>query len=99
MRRTTDDAFMVLLIKPQFEAGREQVGKGGVVRDLGVHRDIIRRLAATWAEAGLRFAGLARSPITGPAGNIEYLAHLEKQQGTTLNLEEAIQREVTAHAG
>ncbi|HKP51674.1 MAG TPA: TlyA family RNA methyltransferase [Chloroflexia bacterium] len=76
---TTSDAFMVFLIKPQFEAGREQVSKGGVVRDPKVHRDVIIRLASMWQERGLYLVGLARSPITGPAGNIEYLVYLEKQ--------------------
>ena len=76
---TTPEAFFVFLIKPQFEAGREHVGKGGVVRDPKIHRDVIIRLAETWHGMGLHLAGLARSPITGPAGNVEYLAHLEKQ--------------------
>ena len=78
LRLTTPDAFFVFLIKPQFEAGRERVGKGGVVRDPRVHRDVIIRLAERWRGMGLLLAGLARSPITGPAGNVEYLAYLEK---------------------
>jgi 23S rRNA (cytidine1920-2'-O)/16S rRNA (cytidine1409-2'-O)-methyltransferase len=95
MRLTTPDAFMVFLIKPQFEAGREQVGKGGVVRDRQVHRDVIIRLASMWRDVGLYFAGLARSPITGPAGNVEYLAYLEKSPpAQQLDLQEAIKREV-----
>jgi len=79
LKLTKPDAFLLFLIKPQFEAGREQVGKGGVVRDLQVHRDVIMRLARTWRQLGLHMAGLTRSPITGPAGNVEYLAYLEKQ--------------------
>ena len=79
---TTPEAFMLFLIKPQFEAGRGEVGKGGVVRDPKVHRDVIIRLASMWHELGLYLVGLARSPITGPAGNVEYLAHLEKQPPT-----------------
>ena len=79
---TKPDAFLLFLIKPQFEAGREQVGKGGVVRDLQVHRDVIMRLARLWRTMDLHLAGLTRSPITGPAGNIEYLAYLEKQSPT-----------------
>ncbi|MEO8286809.1 MAG: TlyA family RNA methyltransferase [Chloroflexota bacterium] len=98
MKLTTPDAFMVFLIKPQFEAGRDRVGKGGVVRDTGVHRDVIIRLAEIWRDAKLHFAGLVRSPITGPAGNVEYLALLEKSAPTTaFNLEEAIDREVFLH--
>jgi len=65
----------VALIKPQFEAGRKQVGKGGVVRDPAIHRAVLTELIA-WAEGqGLGLQGLIRSPITGPAGNIEFLAH------------------------
>jgi 23S rRNA (cytidine1920-2'-O)/16S rRNA (cytidine1409-2'-O)-methyltransferase len=95
MRLTPADAFMVFLIKPQFEAGREQVGKGGVVRDGRVHRDVIIRLASMWRDVGLYFAGLARSPITGPAGNVEYLGYLEKSPpAQQLDLQEAIKREV-----
>jgi hypothetical protein len=98
VRLTTADAFMVFLIKPQFEAGREHVGKGGVVRDPRVHRDVIIRLAELWRGMGLSVSGLARSPITGPAGNVEYLAYLEKHAGApTLDLEEAINREVFLH--
>jgi 23S rRNA (cytidine1920-2'-O)/16S rRNA (cytidine1409-2'-O)-methyltransferase len=78
IRLTAPDAFFVFLVKPQFEAGRERVGKGGVVRDPQAHRDVIIRLAESWRDMGLSFAGLARSPITGPAGNVEYLAYLEK---------------------
>ncbi len=100
VRLTTADAFMVFLIKPQFEAGREQVGKGGVVRDPRVHRDVIIRLAGFWGDMGLSLSGLARSPITGPAGNVEYLAYLEKHAGAPApGLEEAIDREVFMHGG
>jgi 23S rRNA (cytidine1920-2'-O)/16S rRNA (cytidine1409-2'-O)-methyltransferase len=97
-RLTTPDAFMVVLVKPQFEAGREQVGKGGVVRDRSVHREVIRRLAAFWRASGLHLAGLTRSPIEGPAGNVEYLVLLEKQERDPFNLDEAIDREVMADA-
>jgi 23S rRNA (cytidine1920-2'-O)/16S rRNA (cytidine1409-2'-O)-methyltransferase len=97
-RLTSPEAFMVLLIKPQFEAGREQVGKGGVVRDHRIHGEVIRRLAAAWQREGLFIAGLARSPIEGPAGNIEYLAHLEKAPpARPFDVEDAIDREVMAH--
>ena len=74
---------MVLLVKPQFEAGRGQVGKGGVVRDPAVHRAVLARAAAEFAAAGLSLAGLARSPIAGPAGNVEFLAYLERQAPAT----------------
>jgi 23S rRNA (cytidine1920-2'-O)/16S rRNA (cytidine1409-2'-O)-methyltransferase len=100
MRLTAPDAFFIFLIKPQFEAGRERVGKGGVVRDPRVHHDVIIRLGEIWRGMGLYFVGLARSPITGPAGNIEYLAYLERDISAVpevLNLESAISREVSRH--
>lgn len=71
-------AHMVCLIKPQFEAGREKVGKKGVVRDAGVHLEVIGRVCVTAAECGFVFAGLSFSPIRGPEGNIEYLLLLKK---------------------
>jgi 23S rRNA (cytidine1920-2'-O)/16S rRNA (cytidine1409-2'-O)-methyltransferase len=68
------DGTIVPLIKPQFEAGRRQVGKGGVVRDPVVHRQVLGELLG-WAQANGLFAwGLTRSPLQGPAGNIEFLA-------------------------
>jgi len=67
------DARMVALIKPQFEAGREEVGKGGVVRDPAVHERVCAE-ARTWAEGrGWHVIGIERSPITGPEGNVEFL--------------------------
>jgi 23S rRNA (cytidine1920-2'-O)/16S rRNA (cytidine1409-2'-O)-methyltransferase len=71
------DAWIVALIKPQFEAGPDQVGKGGVVRDVKVHRAVLRDVTATAAALGLALCGLTRSPITGPAGNVEFLAWLQ----------------------
>ncbi len=68
------DAALVALIKPQFEAGRAQVGKGGVVRDPAVHRAVCAEVEA-WLEAqpGWRVPGICESPITGPSGNVEFL--------------------------
>ena len=67
---------MVALIKPQFEAGRKQVGKGGVVRDPAVHQAVLHDLL-TWAEAGgFGPQSLIRSPLKGPAGNVEFLVWL-----------------------
>lgn len=67
------DARMVALIKPQFEAGREEVGKGGVVRDSMVHARVCAE-ARAWAESkGWRVVGIETSPITGPEGNVEFL--------------------------
>jgi len=68
---------IVALIKPQFEAGREQVGKGGVVRDAAIHADVLRRVLH-WANAHeLIPLGVIRSPVSGPAGNVEFLACLQ----------------------
>ncbi|PYI55044.1 TlyA family RNA methyltransferase [Paenibacillus flagellatus] len=64
----------VALIKPQFEAGRENVGKTGVVRDPAIHRDVLRTVLDFAAEAGFGLKGLTFSPITGGEGNIEFLA-------------------------
>jgi len=73
------NAWLVCLVKPQFEAGREQVGRGGVVRDPDVHRQVLRRMIAWSESAGLRPLGLVPSPLRGPAGNVEFLIHLGKQ--------------------
>ncbi|MFL5800843.1 MAG: TlyA family RNA methyltransferase [Roseiflexaceae bacterium] len=87
-------AWVVALIKPQFEAGPEQVGKGGVVRDPAVHAAVLRMVLAFAAGIGLPPHGLVRSPITGPAGNIEFLAWLGGP-GRELDMERAI-RDVVA---
>lgn len=71
------------LIKPQFEAGREKVGRKGVVRDPAVHEEVINHVLDFAAETGFSCAGLTFSPITGPEGNIEYLAYLVKEPGNT----------------
>lgn len=73
-----EKAQMVCLIKPQFEAGREKVGKKGVVRDPAVHREVIEAAIGYAGESGFRLLGLDFSPIRGPEGNIEYLMYLEK---------------------
>lgn len=72
---------MVCLIKPQFEAGREQVGKKGVVRDPAVHAAVIRSVADYCHTAGFRILGLDFSPVKGPEGNIEYLIFIRKEEG------------------
>ena len=72
---------VVCLIKPQFEAGREKVGKHGVVRDKKVHAEVIRKVLDYASEIGYTVCGLDYSPIKGPEGNIEYLAYLEKGDG------------------
>ena len=73
-------ARIVALVKPQFEAGRGQVGRGGVVKDTSVHRQVLLDFAR-WARAqGLALLGLTPSPIRGPAGNVEFLSYLGRGQ-------------------
>ncbi|WP_294392029.1 TlyA family RNA methyltransferase [uncultured Sphingomonas sp.] len=76
------DARLAALIKPQFEAGREEVGKGGVVRDPAVHERVCAEVAAWLEGQGWRVAGIERSPITGPEGNVEFLIGAERQGAT-----------------
>ena len=72
-----DDGQVVCLIKPQFEAGREKVGKKGVVRDKAVHLEVIEMVIAFAKSIGFEILNLEFSPIKGPEGNIEYLLHLQ----------------------
>lgn len=73
-----DGGEMVALIKPQFEAGREQVGKKGVVRDIAVHSEVIKKITSLAFDTGFSVRGLDFSPIKGPEGNIEFLMYLSK---------------------
>jgi len=73
----TDNAQIVCLIKPQFEAGREKVGKKGVVRDKAVHIEVIEKVIAFSISIGFEALNLEFSPVKGPEGNIEYLLHLQ----------------------
>ncbi len=97
-----DGGEMVALIKPQFEAGREKVGKKGVVRDPRVHEEVV---AGVWNEAmkaGFGVRGLDYSPIRGPEGNIEYLIHLQKgmtERNAGMETDELIKRVVEAAHG
>ena len=72
------DAEGVCLIKPQFEAGREHVGKNGVVRDKKVHISVVEEIVGSCLENGFSVLGLDYSPIKGPQGNIEYLLHIKR---------------------
>ena len=72
-----DGADLICLIKPQFEAGRDEVGKKGVVRDSAVHKEVIRSILDFAPDAGLSVLGLDFSPIKGPEGNIEYICHMK----------------------
>lgn len=72
------DAKIVCLVKPQFEAGRDKVGKNGVVRDKSVHKSVLREVISSAFQKNLSLRGLSFSPIKGPKGNIEFLILLEK---------------------
>ncbi len=89
-RLLTPDAWIVALIKPQFEAGPRDVGKGGVVRDPRVHRRVLQQILTFAATHGLPPHGLTASPIIGPAGNREFLAWLGGN-GPALAIEPAIE--------
>jgi len=75
-----DDGEAVCLIKPQFEAGKEKVGKKGVVRDISVHREVLENTCNFIQQLGFTILNLSFSPIKGPEGNIEYLAHIVKSE-------------------
>lgn len=81
----TDDGQMVCLIKPQFEAGREKVGKKGVVRDKKVHEEVIKSIYDFVSSIELYAHGLDFSPVRGPEGNIEYLIFLSKSPENTIS--------------
>jgi 23S rRNA (cytidine1920-2'-O)/16S rRNA (cytidine1409-2'-O)-methyltransferase len=84
---------IIALIKPQFEAGRAEVGKGGVVKDPKVHRTVLDKILAWALSHGLAVRGLMASPLQGPAGNMEFLAHLSAGRGEeSIEIEEAIAR-------
>ena len=82
-----DTGKIVALIKPQFEAGKERVGKKGVVKDASVHIDVIRKIFSFCDIENLSIIDLTYSPIKGPEGNIEYLVYLEKTNSKEKNIE------------
>ena len=86
----------VFLIKPQFEAEKNEVGKNGVVRDSGVHERVILKIINAAEELSLQFAGLAKSPIKGPKGNVEYLSYFMYSENINKagNISEIIERVV-----
>lgn len=79
-----DSGSLVALIKPQFEAGREKVGKGGIVRDEAVHKEVLDRILHVAEDAGLYLHGLTYSPIKGTEGNIEFLGFFTKQAANAI---------------
>lgn len=78
LRLLTTLAPVIALVKPQFEAGQADVGKGGVVRAANVHARVLQETCALAASLGLHVAGLIASPLLGPAGNVEFLIHLSR---------------------
>lgn len=93
-----DDGEMVCLIKPQFEAGREKVGKNGVVRDPAVHEEVVLRIAGFAASIGFEVKAVDFSPIKGPEGNIEYLMYIVKK-GETCALPEEMTQQIKEMIG
>ncbi len=89
---------VICLIKPQFEAGREKVGKKGVVRDPQVQEEVIRTVTACAEEIGLSAQELTFSPVKGPEGNIEYLIHLIKAEGKPAVVDDRQIADVVAEA-
>jgi len=89
-----EDGQVAALIKPQFEAGREKVGKKGVVRDPAVHLEVLEQFLVHAAEGGFTVKGIDFSPIRGPEGNIEYLGYLSACPGETEygDLKELVER-------
>ena len=88
------DGQVLCLIKPQFEAGREKVGKKGVVRDPQTHKEVLDQFVLLAKELDFQIMGLTFSPVKGPEGNIEFLAHLtlESKVGIEPNTEEIVQQ-------
>jgi 23S rRNA (cytidine1920-2'-O)/16S rRNA (cytidine1409-2'-O)-methyltransferase len=89
---------VIALIKPQFEAGREGVGKGGVVRSAEVHRRVLKETIALAGELDLTVAGLTVSPAPGPAGNVEFLIWLTRPEGEGIDATAAIDQALAAAA-
>jgi 23S rRNA (cytidine1920-2'-O)/16S rRNA (cytidine1409-2'-O)-methyltransferase len=76
-----EDADLVLMVKPQFEVGRDRLGSGGVVRDPGLRAEAVRAVAARAQELGLGVRGVTASPLPGPSGNVEYFLWLRRDAG------------------
>ncbi|VYU62245.1 TlyA family rRNA (cytidine-2'-O)-methyltransferase [Clostridium tertium] len=82
-----DDGEVVALIKPQFEAGREKVGKKGVVRDIAVHKEVVTDIVDALIKENLNILAVSYSPIKGPEGNIEYLVYFSKDKNKESNFD------------
>lgn len=92
-----NNADLLLMVKPQFEVGREQLGSGGVVRDPALHASAVATVARSAREAGLAICAVAASPLPGPAGNVEYFLHMKAGIDDVLgdSLNEAIWRAIS----
>lgn len=90
-----DEGEVVCLVKPQFEAGREKVGKKGVVRDKKVHVEVIENVVGYALSSGFELLGLDFSPVKGPEGNIEYLMHIRKLESESTGDSEIPDKGVT----
>lgn len=93
-----DEGEVVALIKPQFEAGREEVGKKGVVKDKEVHKNVISNCLNIAKEFGFSIIGLDFSPIKGPEGNIEFLMYLSKKENNTFEINDEVIQSVVDNA-
>ena len=89
------DGFVIALIKPQFEAGKEHIGKKGVVKDPEVHKEVIHRIINFAKDEGWSIGGLDFSPVKGPEGNIEYLLYLTAVSEETVAQNKKVQEEQT----
>lgn len=92
----TDDAELLVLVKPQFEAGRDAVGKGGVVRDPDVHRRVLEDVLGAAQADGYIVRGIVPSPLKGPAGNVEFLAWLTVADDDPIDVAAGIEAAVAA---
>lgn len=93
-----DTGSLVALIKPQFEAGREKVGKGGIVRDPATHAEVLTRILHVAEDVGLHLHGVTYSPIKGTEGNIEFLGYFKKTTGGALAITPELVESVVAAA-
>lgn len=87
-----DNACCTALIKPQFEAGRDKVGKKGVVRDISVHAEVVNKIVEFAYNNGFSVLGLTYSPIKGPEGNIEYLVYIKKSENPVISADVNIEK-------
>lgn len=92
------EADLIALVKPQFEAGKEQVGKGGVVRNSAIHRDVLETILESIQHLGLTVTGLRPSPLLGPAGNVEFLLWCRRNPFPSFDPTQAITQALLAAA-